>query len=195
LVRAAGSALYDAGGNNSFEPASTIKIVTAAAALDVLGPTTRYRTTVHASEPPVQGVVRGDLWLVGSGDPVLSTDEWASNFTREQPYTSLNRLAENLAAAGVRVIEGRVLGDDSRYDDQRYVEAWPSRFIGDGEIGPLSALTVNDGFATWGHPGRPFADPPMDAATIFKTLMQRNGIRVVGGTGSGRTRLGGVGGR
>ena len=186
VVEAAGSVLYEAGDGAAAEPASAIKILTASAALEALGESARFRTSVTAGARPIGGTIEGDLWLIGGGDPVLATNAWAANYTRRQPHTSLDELADLVAAAGVRLVEGSVVGDESRYDGLRYVEAWPNRFIVDGEIGPLSALTVNDGFSTWGHPGVPFKNPPADAAAIFKGLLEDRGIRVAGGSIGGR---------
>lgn len=186
VVEAAGSLLYEAGDGAAAEPASAIKVLTASAALEVLGESERFRTSVTARARPIGGTIEGDLWLVGGGDPVLATNSWAANYTGRQPHTSLDELADLVAAAGVRQVEGSVVGDESRYDGLRYVESWPKRFIVDGEIGPLSALTVNDGFSTWGHPGVPFRNPPADAAAIFKELLEDRGIRVAGGSIGGR---------
>lgn len=178
LVQAGRLVLYQANADAGVQPASLMKILTAAAALDVLGADSRFRTTVTARSAPSGGIIRGDLWLVGGGDPLLATDGRAARFARPQPYTALDVLADRVAAAGVKVVEGQVLGDESRYDRIRYVGTWPDRFITDGESGPLSALTVNDGFATWGDPGQPFANPAAEAASVFQKLLEARGIRV-----------------
>ena len=178
--------LYEANGSAQVAPASVTKLFTAAAALDALGPSTRLRTSVVAAAAPVDGVVAGDLWLVGGGDPVLGTDAWGAQLSGQTPlYTSLDALADRVLAAGVRRVEGRVVGDESRYDADRFVDTWPTRLIADGEAGPLSALSVNDGFRVWGHPGVPFADPPTEAAALFTELLVARGIAVVGAPGRG----------
>ena len=192
-VSAGGRVLYEANPNGPVVPASVTKLFTAAAALRVLGPERALRTTVRTAGEPVAGVVSGDLWLVGGGDPVLGTDAWAAQLdVREPLHTSLDELADEVVAAGVRRIEGRILGDDSRFDADRYVETWPDRLIADGEAGPLSALSVNDGFATWGHPGVPFSDPATDAAAIFTDLLEARGVAVAGSAGSGVAPLGSI---
>lgn len=114
------------------------------------------------------------------------TDAWAAQLDADRRlYTSLDALADQVAAAGIRRVEGRVIGDESRYDTDRYVDTWPQRLIADGEAGPLSAPSVNDGFRTWGHPGVPFADPPIDAAAVFAQLLAARGVAVVGSAASG----------
>ncbi|HEY9555828.1 MAG TPA: D-alanyl-D-alanine carboxypeptidase/D-alanyl-D-alanine-endopeptidase [Acidimicrobiales bacterium] len=185
--------LYEANDEATVVPASLTKLLTAAAALEGLGADARLRTEVRAAAPPVDGVVAGDLWLVGGGDPVLGTDVWASQMdSSPPPHTSLDVLADRVVAAGVRRVEGRVVGDESRYDAERYVDTWPDRLIADGEVGPLSALTVNDGFLIWGHPGVPFDDPPTDAAVVFAELLAARGVSFTAPADAGPAGAGAV---
>ena len=178
--------LYEANPATKVVPASVTKLLTAATALETLGADTRLRTSVRASGPPVSGVVTGDLWLVGGGDPVLGTNAWASQMPGQaRPYTSLDTLADRVVGAGVRRVSGRVVGDETRYDADRYVDTWPTRLVTDGEAGPLSALVVNDGFRVWGHPGVPFSDPPSDAAGLFTRLLADRGVAVSGRPAAG----------
>ena len=184
-VTAGDRVLYEANPDAAVVPASSTKLFTAAAALRVLGAGHRFRTAVRVVSPPVDGVVAGDLWLVGGGDPVLGTEAWAAQLDADRRlYTSLDQLADQVVAAGVRRIDGRILGDESRFDDDRYVNTWPDRLIADGEAGPLSALSVNDGFRTWGHPGVPFADPPADAAALFGELLEARGVTIAATAGT-----------
>jgi len=178
--------VYETGVDSLVPPASAVKVITAAAALEGIGPDERLRTVVRAAGEPVEGVVAGDLALVGGGDPVLGTDAWAATvLPARAPRTSLDALADAVVAAGVRTVEGAVVGDDSRYDAQRTVSTWPQRLVEDGEAGPLSALVVNDGFEVWGHPGVPFADPPAGAAQLFHDLLTARGVTISGGWRSG----------
>lgn len=171
--------------------ASLTKVLTAVAAFDVLGPDSRFTTTAAATDAVNGGVLDGDLWVVGGGDPVLGTARWATA-TGASLYTPLDALADQVVAAGVRRIAGRVLGDDSRYDALRIVDTWPHRFAHDGEAGPLSALSVNDGFDVWGHPGVPFDDPAAGAATVFTELLRDRGVVVDGEAASGRAPAGAI---
>ena len=70
--------LYEANAEGAVVPASVTKLFTAAAGLDSLGAGHRFRTTVQAEAPPIDGILPGDLWLVGGGDPVLGTIAWAT---------------------------------------------------------------------------------------------------------------------
>jgi len=192
-VTAGDRVLYEANPDAAVVPASVTKLFTATAALRVLGADHRFRTTVRTTSAPVNGVVAGDLWLVGGGDPVLGTDAWAAQLDADRRlYTSLEQLADQVVAAGVRGIEGGVLGDESRFDADRYVDTWPDRLIADGEAGPLSALSVNDGFRSWGHPGVPFADPAADAAALFGELLDARGVTIAEAAGAGVAPAGSV---
>lgn len=170
-------------------PASATKILTGVAALIALGPDHRYITTVATPAPPVDGVVAGDLHLIGGGDPLLAQAEYAARYPRPQQFSDLRALVEAVAAAGVVRVEGAVVGDETRYDTERYHPAWPARFITQGQSGPLSALLVNDGFAEWPARGvgpvEPAPDPAAHAADVFRVLLEERGIAVAGGAGSG----------
>ena len=73
------------------------------------------------------------------------------------------KLADDIVAAGVHAIPGGVIADDSRYDTTRYLSVWPSTYRADREIGPIGALTVNDGFGGPAGAG-PVMDPAINAA-------------------------------
>jgi D-alanyl-D-alanine carboxypeptidase/D-alanyl-D-alanine-endopeptidase (penicillin-binding protein 4) len=186
IVSRGGRVLYERAPDMPLVPASTLKVATAAAVLHRLSPTDRLRTSVVAAATPVDGTVAGDLWLVGGGDPLLGTAPWAAHFTRQpQVYTSLELLADRVVAAGVREVAGRVTGDDGRYDRVRYVPTWPESYIKESEIGPLSALWVNDGFRVWTGSLAPFPDPASGAAEVFTDLLRARGVTVREGPGSG----------
>jgi D-alanyl-D-alanine carboxypeptidase/D-alanyl-D-alanine-endopeptidase (penicillin-binding protein 4) len=186
-------------GDQPVVPASTQKLLTAAAALEALDPESRFRTTVvAAAEPAADGVV-GDLALVGGGDPLLATADYMSRFRRQpQLFTDLDGLAAAIAEAGVRRVDGAIVGDESRYDRQRYLPSWPSRYIEQDSIGPASALSVNDGFARYPHEGdrsaplEPAADPPTEAAAVLTRLLEARGIDVAAPPRSGTAPEDGV---
>jgi D-alanyl-D-alanine carboxypeptidase/D-alanyl-D-alanine-endopeptidase (penicillin-binding protein 4) len=170
-------------------PASTLKLLTGVAALLQLGPDFTHVTRVSASAPPSAGVVAGDLHLVGAGDPLLALGEYASRYRLPQPFSDLRRLADAVVAAGVTRVDGAIVGDDSRYDAVRYHPAWPPRFITQDQTGPLSALSVNDGFAAWppkgDQPVEPAPDPAALGAEVLRALLAERGVAVAGGARSG----------
>lgn len=158
----------------TFVPASATKIVTAAAALEILGPTFTYSTNVYGTIDPTGSV--NDLFLVGGGDPVLIRAEYPAM----EKYgtingTSLEKLADAIVAAGVKRIAGAVVGVDNRYDDKRYVDVWPKEFHST-EAGPLGALVVDDGLLM-GSEMKP-DDPAVSAASELRVLLEARGIGV-----------------
>lgn len=162
-------------------PASTQKLFVAAAALEVLGPEFTFETRVVAPAAPRDGVV-DRLYLVGSGDPVIATGEYI-DLVNELPrrstdvYTSLEVLADQIAASGVRSVPGGVVADASRYDEQRQVDGWSPGYVADGDIGPMSALEVNDGNRSLA-PRRPSEDPASSAATLLTDQLAARGVQV-----------------
>lgn len=189
-VVADGRALFGLNTTQPMIPASLEKLVTASAALRVLGAGTRLTTVVRAAHPPAGGVVDGDLYLVGGGDPALMTDDYFAALKRPPPErSSLEQLADRVVGAGVRSITGRVLGDESRYDTQRYNPRWIAGIASEVDIGPLTALTVNGGLDRYPPnpdvgrpPPHPSPDPARTAAERFTELLQARGVSV-GATG------------
>lgn len=98
-VRNGDTVVYEADADAAVAPASVVKLLTAVAALDVLGEDTRLRTTVVAASAPVDGVVPGDLWLVGGGDPVLETSQASDGGAEAHPFTPLGVFADVPAVA------------------------------------------------------------------------------------------------
>jgi D-alanyl-D-alanine carboxypeptidase/D-alanyl-D-alanine-endopeptidase (penicillin-binding protein 4) len=175
----------DVRGSAPYVPASNLKLLVASAALARLGPNAHFTTTVYASAP-ADGVVAGDLVLVGGGDPLLATADYlAVAGGKGQPATSLEALADRVKAAGITTINGSVVGDEARYDSQRYIPTWPASYLSDLANGPLSALDVNDGFASWGKKFTFASNPATNAALIFTHLLQSRGITVHGSPTTG----------
>ena len=149
-------------------PASTQKIVVAATALDVLGDDFRFTTEVVTAEAPVDGVVEGDLVLVGGGDPLLSSDWYPTSNLERRPVfnaTSLDSLADSVQAAGVTAVEGSVLGDGSRYDDEFFAPGWGNGVAG-LEAGPYDALMANDARVSGRIGARTIPTAPRHASSL-----------------------------
>jgi D-alanyl-D-alanine carboxypeptidase/D-alanyl-D-alanine-endopeptidase (penicillin-binding protein 4) len=166
-------------------PASNQKIPVAAAAIERLGEDFRYTTTVAASAEPVGGVIDGDLYVIGGGDPLLSSDWYPASNLELNPVTSptsFDTLADRVVAAGVTEIAGSIVGDGSRYDDEYFAPGW-----GDGvaglEGGPYDALMANDS-RVLGDPLRG-NDPNEAAAREFTLLLEARGVEVGGAASAG----------
>jgi serine-type D-Ala-D-Ala carboxypeptidase/endopeptidase (penicillin-binding protein 4) len=135
-----GQVLYARHAGKSFTPASTMKLVTTAAALDVLGPQARFRTTLEtAAAVEATGRLSGDLYLVGHGDTSLSE-------RAPDGRTGLDELLSALQTAGVRRIEGRLVGHEGLFKgDRRGPWGWEDLVWCYGA--EVSALSWNDGCA------------------------------------------------
>lgn len=160
----------------SLVPGSNMKLLTAAVALDVLKPDSVFSTKLLGV---VEGsVVRGDIWLVGSGDPLLSTRSYpqTERFPTLTP-TYIEDLVEALVAAGIKSISGSVVGDESLYDAERYSPNWGDGIRGT-EAGPLGALMINDANTT--ESPVKLANPAFSAAKEFTRLLKESGIFVKG---------------
>jgi D-alanyl-D-alanine carboxypeptidase/D-alanyl-D-alanine-endopeptidase (penicillin-binding protein 4) len=112
-------------------PASTQKLFTAVAALAALGPDIDLETTVRTHGLVADGRLQGDLILVGGGDPSL----------RSGGAHSLDALAAQVGAAGIRVVTGNLVGDESRFDGARTAAGWFDWHV-PRIIGPLSEQAV-----------------------------------------------------
>ncbi len=158
----------------SLSPASNLKILTAAVALDVLGPGFTYSTKVIGAL--ADGVVTGDLYLVGGGDPVLANEWWNGNNPKWPPFneTSFESLADSIQQTGVTEITGGIVGDGSRYDDEFFVPNWAAADHVT-QAGPIDALLAND---SWQTPQVAANDPALGAANVLRDMLVDRGIEV-----------------
>ncbi len=161
-----GKLLYARNPDKNFRPASSLKLVTTAAALDAFGPEARLRTTVEtAGRLDGQGRILGDVYLVGHGDPSLSG--------RHNPVgttAAFEELAEGLWAVGVRRIEGRLVGHEGAFSGERRGKDWGWEDLVWWYGAEVSALSFNDGCA---HltvvPGERVGDPVVLERTPFSS--------------------------
>jgi D-alanyl-D-alanine carboxypeptidase/D-alanyl-D-alanine-endopeptidase (penicillin-binding protein 4) len=164
----------------SFAPGSTQKLLVAAAALQVLGPDYRFRTEVVATRPQIDGEV-DQLWLVGSGDPVLATPDYAAALAGQpryagEPFTWLTSLAQQLQADGVRSAPDGIHGDGGLYGAVPPNAAWTPAERLEGDIGSLGALALDGGFQQWTPSYVPAADPASQAASELSGELAGEGI-------------------
>ena len=135
-----GKVLYAHDALKNLKPASTLKLVTTAVALDVLGPEERLRTTVEtAGRLDGMGRILGDVYLVGRGDPTLS-----GRFSEGRPTAAFEEMADTLRAAGIRRIEGRLVGHEGLFQGERRGEDWTWGDLVWSYGAEVSALSFND---------------------------------------------------
>jgi serine-type D-Ala-D-Ala carboxypeptidase/endopeptidase (penicillin-binding protein 4) len=154
-------------------PASNEKLFTTVAALSTLRPGFRYETTLSGVGSRQGATYHGDIFLVGSGDPTLTSD-------------SLGTLAKRLAQSGVRHVVGRILGDETIFDRVRFGPHWKSSFYGT-ESPPLSGLSVDRNLAANGHM---VTYPALSSARLLRRALIKHGISVSGKAATGKTPFG-----
>lgn len=164
-------------------PASTNKLLIAGAAIEVLGADHRFTTSV-AAPPAVDGIVDGDVYLVGGGDPLLVAGGFPVDDGAADPAaaTSIDALADAVVDAGITTVRGAVVGDATRYDDQYVNPTWGIG-VAYVDAGPIGGLVVNDG-QTVGRSGRQ-TDPGEAAAREFARLLRERGVSVADGWEAG----------
>jgi D-alanyl-D-alanine carboxypeptidase/D-alanyl-D-alanine-endopeptidase (penicillin-binding protein 4) len=133
-----GDTLYSREPTQSLAPASNQKLFTTAAALHYLGPDYRWLTMLMSDAPLEQGRLRGDLILYGTGDPGISDRFYPSK------GAVLDSLALQLRDAGVRIIEGRVLGDGTFFRGPERSDRWDPRDLNEWFTAASDALSYNE---------------------------------------------------
>ena len=142
-------------------PASNEKLLLSMALLAAVGPDRVITTRAMARATPVDGVVDGDLWLVGHGDP-------------EVTRATLDVLAGAIAAAGVTRIKGSVIGDTGPFKRDWWAQGWKEDFPAD-EVAFPTALTFRGNV---GPDGRHIDDPELRASAYLTKSLRRHGITV-----------------
>ncbi|GAA4902145.1 D-alanyl-D-alanine carboxypeptidase/D-alanyl-D-alanine-endopeptidase (penicillin-binding protein 4) [Stackebrandtia albiflava] len=139
-----GDILYDRGGNQRLVPASNTKLLTSAAAMEILGADHRFVTDV-AHDGRIRGkTLHGDLYLRGTGDPTMLAEDY-------------DALAARIAEAGVKTVKGDLVADDTAYDAVRLGPEWGWDDQSYYYSAQISALTVAP-------------DTDYDAGTVIVTV-------------------------
>lgn len=135
-----GKVIFEENAAKLLRPASNMKIYTVAAALDKLSPDYRFVTSVYAaSRPDSSGVVRGDLTIYGRGDPTF-----AARFNNGDYFKGIDNLAARIVSAGVKRIEGDLVGDETYFVGPRYGSGWEWEDLTWYYGAEISPLTIND---------------------------------------------------
>ncbi len=132
VASAEGETLFDRRGSVPVAPASTLKLVVGATALNRLGPKHRFETRFVAVAPPGDdGVLRGGLWLVGGGDPSLTSDD-------------LKRGVGVLSRSGIRQIDGTLAIDDTAFSGPEQNPRWDPDDLDYDYAAGTSAISLDE---------------------------------------------------
>ena len=168
---------YTVDGDGVVTPASTLKLLTSVAALDVLGPDHRFATTV------VTGANKRSIVLVGGGDPLLTGPvptraEAEASYPAQASLQDLARkTAVSLKARGVRTVA--LSYDVSLYSGPSVNPHWQADYIPDNVVSPIVPLWVDEGREVDGYEARS-EDPAAVAATRFAGFLAKSGVKVTG---------------
>jgi D-alanyl-D-alanine carboxypeptidase/D-alanyl-D-alanine-endopeptidase (penicillin-binding protein 4) len=164
-----GSSVFRSG-TGPITPASTLKLLTATAALETLGPQATFSTTVRLTAP-------GTITLVGGGDPYLAAKYSSkAGYPRRASLTDLAaKTVAYLKAHSIRHV--RLTYDASMFSGPGLSPSWEPGYFPSGVIAPISALWVNEGHLA---SGIVTADPAGSAAQVFSGLLRAKGIVVTG---------------
>lgn len=130
--------IYSYRSNESFIPASVIKLYTSAAALTVLHPDYRFRTQIGYRGEIISGALIGDLVIKAGGDP-----SWAADFFSEGAHQVFEIWADSLAAHGISSISGNIVVNTSLYPTQLFSSYWNPLDKARGYAPPISPLSFN----------------------------------------------------
>ncbi len=158
-----GKTVYESNQDRLFVPASTAKLFSTALALERLGPGFRYFTSITSNRAPdAAGLLRGDLYLVGVGDPTLSGRPipYQRNPSPGNPMRAVEELADQVVSRGIKRIDGNVVGDDTAYWWEPFSEGQAQDDATWDFGAPVSALSINENRISLSlRPGSRVGDP------------------------------------
>jgi D-alanyl-D-alanine carboxypeptidase/D-alanyl-D-alanine-endopeptidase (penicillin-binding protein 4) len=137
---ATGERLFERNAGRLMMPASNMKILTLAAAAEILGWDYRFTTTLETSGTIENGTLKGDLVIRGGGDPSINARDGRA-------AAVIADWAAALTAAGIQQIDGRILGDDQLFDDDGIGPGWAWDYLQFGYAAPVGALEFNEDVA------------------------------------------------
>lgn len=151
-----GKVLFEENANKLLRPASNMKLYTVAAALDRLSPDYRFVTSVYApARPDAAGIVYGDLTIYGRGDPSIGAP-----FNDGDYLKGIDDLAARIVAAGVKRVEGDLVGDETYFTGPQLGSGWEWEDLTWYFGAEVSALTANDNsLDLWVKPGAQVGSP------------------------------------
>ena len=164
---ASGEILFSYNGNKLMIPASTLKIVTSAAALEILGAGYRFKTKIGFSGKILNNRLNGNLIVIGGGDPALGSEYFRNEY--ENPHF-MDVWAQRIKAAGITEINGNLVIDGSFYDTEKIPPTWVWEDIGNYYGAGVSALTVYDNLFRISFSSPETAGQPTKIISIYPNI-------------------------
>lgn len=125
-----GEVLYNRNGDKMIRPASSLKLLVSAAALDLLGPDYRFATKTYVDGTIKDGVLHGNIYIQGGGDPTLLP-------------VHLESFSNELKKMGISKITGSLIGDDTWFDADRLPKGIVPEEEDQSYASRISALTIS----------------------------------------------------
>ena len=145
-----GDTLYSKNAGKLFQPASNMKLITSAAALTLLGPEYKYKTTFLTNGEKRDSLLDGDLLVIGRGDPTVS-DQMQGRIIGDRLHglatTVMDALADSLRAHGIRQIAGSIARVGNAFPDSIYGYGWEWDDLGEYYGAGVDELIFNEGMA------------------------------------------------
>jgi D-alanyl-D-alanine carboxypeptidase/D-alanyl-D-alanine-endopeptidase (penicillin-binding protein 4) len=139
-----GEVLIDQNSNASLTPASCMKIITTGAALHILGPDTRFETYLeYDGIIDKNEVLHGNVYIRGGGDPCLGSDRIVGSASWQK---QIEIWVEAIRKAGIKQIEGKVIGDASRWEKAMAVPSWLWEDLGNYFGAGACALSFHENY-------------------------------------------------
>jgi D-alanyl-D-alanine carboxypeptidase/D-alanyl-D-alanine-endopeptidase (penicillin-binding protein 4) len=164
IIAQDGTLLYDDRGNHAVVPASTQKLIVADAVLAKFAPQYRFHTLFASAQAPQNGTIAGDIWLVGSGDPYLRSDE-------------LRRGVAKLRLAGIRAVNGGVAVDGSALAGPELNPFWNAGDANEDFMAPTSGVSIDEDTVEFriaggmaGQPASVRIKPQSDAISYYGSI-------------------------
>ncbi|MFL5731399.1 MAG: D-alanyl-D-alanine carboxypeptidase/D-alanyl-D-alanine-endopeptidase [Cytophagaceae bacterium] len=136
-----GKIVYQHQGDKSLIPASNLKIISTATALGILGEDFRYQTKLEYDGAISGGILNGNIYVSGSGDPTLGSSRF-KDFPDMDMLTNL--FCDKIMAAGIKKINGRLIADETGFDKNALPEHWMWTDIGNYYGAPACGLNFNE---------------------------------------------------
>lgn len=139
---ATGDTLFSRNASKLFMPASNEKIITGSIALALLGPDYRYKTAFVSRGAIRDSALDGDLIVIGRGDPTVS------NHAQGNAMSWMARIADSLAARGIKKVNGALVRGGNAFPDSIYGYGWEWDDLTTESGAPIDELLYNEGMTT-----------------------------------------------